>query len=143
MSAARKLDAVAVPAIDIFRERCESRALLVKACLFDLHDAVDGLQADAVRIGLVDEIGQDAVQRMMADAFAIVPKCADNKITDQSSNRTLKESARPKLDAPRSTLQAAEYLVQQNDPKRLKAWLSKHTRAERAAITKHIHGVKR
>jgi hypothetical protein len=34
-----------------------------------MRDAVDVLQADAVRDGLVDEIGQDAVQVIMADAF--------------------------------------------------------------------------
>lgn len=72
MSAALKLDANPVPAVDIFRERCEARAILVEACLYDLQDAVDGLQADAERTGLIADIGQDAVQRMMADAFAKV-----------------------------------------------------------------------
>ena len=61
-----------VPPIDVFRERCEARAILVEACLFDLQDAVDGLQADAERTRLVDEIGQDQVQRLMGDGFAIV-----------------------------------------------------------------------
>jgi hypothetical protein len=37
-----------------------------------LHDAVDVLQADAVRDGLVAEIGQDAVQAIMAKAFEAV-----------------------------------------------------------------------
>jgi hypothetical protein len=72
MSAARKLDAKTIPAIDVFRERCEARAILVEACVYDLHDAVDGLQQAAIESGLVAEIGQDAVQKMMADAFAIV-----------------------------------------------------------------------
>jgi len=35
-----------------------------------VHDAVDQLQADAVRDGLIKQIGQDAVQQIMADAFA-------------------------------------------------------------------------
>jgi hypothetical protein len=72
MSAARKLDAVVIPAIDVFRERCEARAILVEACVYHLQDAVDGLQQAAIESGLVAEIGQDAVQKMMADAFAIV-----------------------------------------------------------------------
>jgi hypothetical protein len=52
-----------------FRARCEARAILWAACEFDLPTAVDKLQADAVRDGLVDEIGQDEVQRIMAAAF--------------------------------------------------------------------------
>jgi hypothetical protein len=73
MTAALKHRAIGtkmIPAIDVFRERCEARAILVEACLFDLQDAVDGLQRAAVASGLVDGIGQDAVQKMMADAFA-------------------------------------------------------------------------
>jgi hypothetical protein len=35
----------------------------------DLHEAVDVLQADAVASGLVHEIGQDEVQRIIASAF--------------------------------------------------------------------------
>jgi hypothetical protein len=138
MSAARKLDAIAIPAIDVFREVCEARALLVKACLFDLQDAVDGLQADAERSGLIDDIGQDAVQKVMADAFAIVPQLSRRRDNSPDVGRIAKPRG-----AATSTLRTADYLVQQNDPKRLKVWLAKHTRAERAAITKHIHGVKR
>jgi hypothetical protein len=35
----------------------------------NLHTAVDKLQADAVSTGLVELIGQDKVQSLMADAF--------------------------------------------------------------------------
>jgi CobQ-like glutamine amidotransferase family enzyme len=59
-------------AIDVFRERCEARALLFAVGEIDLHAAVDQLQADAMFSGLVSEIGQDAVQRIMSDAFAAV-----------------------------------------------------------------------
>jgi hypothetical protein len=59
-----------IPAVDVFRERAEARAILVESCLFDLQEAVDGLQADAERTGLVDELGQELVQKMLADAFA-------------------------------------------------------------------------
>lgn len=54
---------------EIFRERCEARALLWCSGYLELHDAVDVLQFWAVKVGLVNEIGQDAVQRIMADAF--------------------------------------------------------------------------
>ena len=50
-----------VTPIAAFKARCEARALLVMFGELDMHDATDKLQADAVRDGLVDEIGQDAV----------------------------------------------------------------------------------
>jgi len=52
--------------------RAEARALLYAAGEFDLPDAVDPLQAFAVESGLVDEIGQDAVQAILAAAFSKV-----------------------------------------------------------------------
>ena len=55
--------------IEIFRERCEARAMLVANGLMPLIEAVDGLQAAAERAGLVDELGQDAVQKIMAESF--------------------------------------------------------------------------
>jgi hypothetical protein len=58
-----------IATIDVFRERCEARAMLYAAGELGLHEAVDQLQVDAERTGLVDEIGQDAVQAIMADAF--------------------------------------------------------------------------
>jgi hypothetical protein len=61
-----------VSRLEIFRARVEARALLWQAGQIDLHEAVDKLQADAERDGLVDEIGQDEVQRVMAAAFGRV-----------------------------------------------------------------------
>jgi hypothetical protein len=59
---------------EIFRARCEARALLFADGYLDLHSAVDVLQADAVASGLVRAIGQDAVQAEMARAFADIPR---------------------------------------------------------------------
>jgi hypothetical protein len=56
----------------VFIARCEARALLWQAGELDLHEAVDKLQADAVASGLVAQLGQDAVQAVMAKAFAAV-----------------------------------------------------------------------
>jgi hypothetical protein len=42
---------------------------------------------------------------------------------------------------PASTIMAAEYLVRLNDPKRLRAWLAKHTAAECKAILRHIEEI--
>ena len=61
-----------VPALDVFRLRCECRVILVDACLMNLAEAVDGLQAAAVHYGLTKEIGQDRVQAIMAEAFGRV-----------------------------------------------------------------------
>jgi hypothetical protein len=52
-----------------FKARAEARAILWAACEIDLHEAVDVLQADAERAGLIDQLGQDRVQQIIADAF--------------------------------------------------------------------------
>ena len=56
-------------ALEVFIARAEARALLWQAGEFDLHQAVDELQAAAERDGLVTLLGQDEVQRLMAEAF--------------------------------------------------------------------------
>ena len=52
--------------------RAWARARLWQASDLDLHEAVDILQAAAVRDGLVAKLGQDRVQEIMAAAFAAV-----------------------------------------------------------------------
>jgi hypothetical protein len=47
--------------LDVFRARCEARALLVREYEMELHDAVDGLQLAAEAYELVHALGQDAV----------------------------------------------------------------------------------
>jgi hypothetical protein len=58
-----------VPIIEAFQARCEARAWLVAEGELTLPDAVDELQASAVASGIVDMIGQDAVQALMSAAF--------------------------------------------------------------------------
>ncbi len=53
----------------VFGARCEARALLYAAGELSLHEAVDVLQDDAVTSGLMDAIGQDSVQAILATAF--------------------------------------------------------------------------
>ena len=57
------------PAIDVFRERCEALALLVRNDEMDVAEAADRLQNAAEGYGLVAELGQDAVQGIIAEAF--------------------------------------------------------------------------
>jgi hypothetical protein len=58
--------------VAVFRARCEARAMLVDVGMLGLHEAVDELQRDAKRDGLVERIGQDGVQAIMAAAFEAV-----------------------------------------------------------------------
>jgi hypothetical protein len=57
---------------DAFRARAEARAALFAAGEIDLHEAVDALQAAAIRSSLLSAIGQDAVQTIIAEAFGRV-----------------------------------------------------------------------
>jgi hypothetical protein len=56
--------------IEVFRERCEARCLLVANGLMTLQDAVDGLQESAAAQGLIKQYGQDAIQQIMGGSFA-------------------------------------------------------------------------
>jgi hypothetical protein len=58
--------------VEVFELRCWARAKLWQAGEFDLHEAVDALQRDAERDGLVDAIGQNEVQAILRDAFHAV-----------------------------------------------------------------------
>jgi hypothetical protein len=72
ISASRKIDHQSAKAspIEIFRERCEARCLLVSNGLMTLQDAVDGLQEAAAAQGLLKRYGQDEIQRILAESFA-------------------------------------------------------------------------
>ena len=54
----------------MFQARCDARAILFAVGELELREAVDALEIFAVQAGLVDEIGQDAVQALMAKAFS-------------------------------------------------------------------------
>jgi hypothetical protein len=58
-----------VDPLDVFRTRCQARSMLVDVGMLGLHEAVDELQAAAERDGLIERLGQDAVQQIMAAAF--------------------------------------------------------------------------
>jgi hypothetical protein len=58
-----------VDPLDAFYELAETRAYLWSISEYELAEAVDALQANAVRNRLIQRIGQDAVQAIMADAF--------------------------------------------------------------------------
>ncbi len=55
--------------LDVLRLRAWARAHLYAEGELDLLDAVDALQSAAEHYGLVAELGQDAIQQIIADAF--------------------------------------------------------------------------
>jgi len=55
--------------LDCFTARADARAYLWSIGEYELVEAVDALQAAAERDGLIDRIGQDAVQALLAEAF--------------------------------------------------------------------------
>jgi len=187
MTAAAEIEAAAArpDPIAIFIARAQARAILWACGELDLHAAVDQLQADAERSGLIAELGQDGVQRLLADAFAphcdvlassedqneeisaaepvagddtfaAVCRAADEKqwrqprderldrlrallADDVGLDRAWRElNTRAPGDVPTATLEAAEYLMREKDPARMRAWLAQHTAPERAAILQHL-----
>ena len=105
---------------------------------FLLLDAVDELQRDAEASGgLVAEIGVDACQAVLADAFAAVRP--ELEVVERVPD-ALPDDDRD--GAARSTLDAAEYLVGTSDFERLRAWLARHTAQERAAIHRHLEAAR-
>jgi hypothetical protein len=175
-----------VDPVEAFVARASARATLYAAGEISLHEAVDQLQHDAVRDGLVDRIGQDRVQQIMAAAFAAVQLSDEiSESSDTSSaawaaaaaayhrkrdgrqliieieperltraRRLLGDSVslertwaqlntRAPGDVPTSVLQAAEFLLQQKDPARFKAWLAGRSHESRDAIRRHLQSTKR
>jgi hypothetical protein len=72
-AAAKRVDSSAKPStLAVFIARAEARTLLWQVGEIDLHEAVDELQAAAERDGLVEQIGQDEIQALLAKAFEVV-----------------------------------------------------------------------
>jgi hypothetical protein len=69
MNAPVRHQQVRLDPLEVFELRCWARAYLWSVSQFDLVEAVDELQLAAEHDGLVTKLGQDTVQRMMADAF--------------------------------------------------------------------------
>jgi hypothetical protein len=63
-------DARRVDLLACFIARAEARAFRFSIGDLTLAEAVDVLQRDAVRDGLVARIGQDGIQRILSDLFA-------------------------------------------------------------------------
>jgi hypothetical protein len=106
-------------ALEVFEARAAARAHLYSIGEHGLHAAVDELQLSAVRYGLVAEIGQDAVQAIMAEAFRAVRR----EIEEAPPPRDQPPARR---GVPQSTLHAADYVRRRGDPDALRQWLGEH-----------------
>jgi hypothetical protein len=69
-TAAPAIAAAHVDPLDVLELRAWARAYLYSIDELTLHEAVDVLQRDAKRDGLIDELGQDGVQKILSNAFA-------------------------------------------------------------------------
>lgn len=69
MSTAHAVNPSIIDPLSCFCLRAEARAILVREWAITLHEAVDGLQQAAEEADLISQIGQDAIQAIMAEAF--------------------------------------------------------------------------
>jgi hypothetical protein len=74
MSIDRAIAIKRINLLDVFIERAEARAYLWSIGELTLHEAVDVLQADAERDGLIERVGADTLQQILSDAFRPEPR---------------------------------------------------------------------
>jgi hypothetical protein len=85
MTPAPAISEARVDVLDAFIERARARAYLYSIGELTLHEAVDELQQSAEQTGLVNRIGQDAVQGILATAiedYLPAGKAAENADPD-------------------------------------------------------------
>lgn len=124
---------------EVFTARCAARASLYSSADLPLHDAVDVLQESAGTTGLIDRVGQDEVQRIIAAAFA--PHQENREHNQCGIDKT--EDAYNSLSftfAWACRLADAEHIVK-HKPNRLASWLSERTEYEREIIIGHLRGI--
>jgi hypothetical protein len=127
--------------LEVFVARCEARAILFELGEFDLHEAVDPLYAAALSTALIERLGNDEVQALIADAFGFqrIPRGESTfaqacRLADEEYAR--KPSSRPRAEPlPVSIEEAATWLrFYASDPPRFEAWLMEHSEQQRGAI---------
>jgi hypothetical protein len=69
MSAALAVVERRVDLLTAFTARAQARAYLWSIGEYEMAEAVDVLQHDAKRDGLLEQYGQDAIEKIIADAF--------------------------------------------------------------------------
>ena len=71
----------------------------------------------------------------LTSTFAKACREADARVR---ARREQLHERQKKLHIAETTLAAADYLIQQRDPERLRIWLATHSAEERAAILQHL-----
>lgn len=118
---------------DVFRARCEVGLYFHAVGAVELAEALDHFQDAAEQLGAgTAYLANDYYG--LTDSFARACRLAEAEHGPVPDPLPI---ARPKY-VPTSTLDAAEYLLQQGDPKRFEAWLLEHSERERAAIVAHL-----
>jgi hypothetical protein len=129
-----------------FAELCEHRAGLYAEGILTLHEAVDELQAFAVLSGLVEAIGQHAVQETMAfsgecDAgervdydVGHVAQILAQWEADDAKRPAPAPRTEPRRGVPQSTIDAFKFVVSLGDPDYLAKWLRDHSDVARALL---------
>jgi hypothetical protein len=146
MTAPVRKDDLKLDPVEIFIARAKAKALLWTNGELSLHDAVDELWAAAVNAALVDEFGADQVQELLAQIFAPYREELERELlsaTDAAARcladeLRVQELYRDPEYVPKATLDAAEYLMREGDPERLRAWFARHSPAQRKAIFLHL-----
>jgi hypothetical protein len=123
-----------VDPLEAYIERARARALLWAESEIDtIPAAVDPLQEFAERCGLVAEIGQDAVQKILGLAFAPYRK-NELKPTDHEEVQHCSDEIGMRKSIPQSTIDAFRYVVKQNNPEQLRSWLARRRPDELAVF---------
>ena len=130
-----------VDPVQAFCARCEARAMLVDVGMLSLHEAVDELQADAERAGLVEKIGQDATQQIMAAAFAEERIVSRDGVATAGEMQADYEAALARRNAdhlPSSVVAAVDWLIKNQTPEYFAQWLTMRTPQERRQIADYL-----
>jgi hypothetical protein len=144
ISAQGKIKPASANLLEVFRERCWARAMLVREGLATLQDSVDALQNAAVAYGLVpDDRAQDEIQAILEEAFAIVHAGDDERYLLQRQAADVArmierweaaDGKRPHAAPvqkspyriPQSTIDAFWYVVRQGSADDVRRWLVRH-----------------
>jgi len=138
-----------------FRGRCTWRAQQVRQGQIGRARAAELLQCNADMSGLVEQIGQDLVQAIIANSLEAARSSYRNdeydglsgsfaracRIADRQQRKW--QNRQPNTEIPKhrvheSTLMAAEYLVRLGDVARFKNWLFEHSQEDVVAIVEHV-----
>ncbi len=129
MNAPAHFDTIArplLPVVDILKILAESGAASWALFPLELADVIDPLQGFAEQTSLVHAIGQDAVQEILANAFA--PYRIIHSPPEEIPLAPEPTPAKRPYRTPQATIDAFLHVLQLDDPEYLACWLADHKR---------------